>query len=178
MPAETHSHRAPVDRREIERIVREQLAEILEVDPDAITADARLRDDLDADDYALIELVEAVEGELGERMVGLAIDDEDLAEWQTVADAIECVAASLDAEAEASRDRTPPPTPALPDAGAAAPARRRPSRPARGVARCPLQRPLAAARPRSRTARGARSTRRRRPTSASSSSAIRCSGWW
>ena len=62
MPAETHSHRGPIDRAEVERIVREQLAEILEVDPDAITPDARLRDDLDADDFALIELVEAVEG--------------------------------------------------------------------------------------------------------------------
>ena len=46
MPAETHSHRGPIDQVEIERIVREQLSEILEVDPDAITADARLRDDL------------------------------------------------------------------------------------------------------------------------------------
>ena len=99
MPAETHSHRSPIDAREVERIVREQLAEILEVDPDAITPDARLRDDLDADDYALIELVEAVEAELGERMVGLAIDDEDVAEWRTVRDAIECVASGLDAEA-------------------------------------------------------------------------------
>jgi acyl carrier protein len=96
MPAETHSHRGPVDRTEVERIVREQLSEILEVDPSAITPDTRLRDDLDADDYALIELVEAVEGELGERMVGLAIDDEDLGEWRTVRDAIECVAAGLE----------------------------------------------------------------------------------
>jgi acyl carrier protein len=96
MPAETHSHRGPIDRTEVERIVREQLSEILEVDPSAITPDTRLRDDLDADDYALIELVEAVEGELGERMVGLAIDDEDLGEWRTVRDAIECVAAGLE----------------------------------------------------------------------------------
>ena len=102
MPAETHSHRAPVDRREIERIVREQLAEILELDLDVVRSQSHLRDDLDADDYALIELVEAVEGELGERMVGLRIDDEELAEWQTVADAIECVAACLEnAEADA-----------------------------------------------------------------------------
>ena len=96
MPAETHSHRGPVDRTELERIVREQLAEILEVDVDAVSADASLRDDLDADDYALIELAEAVEGELGERMVGLQIDDEDLAEWRTVRDAVECIAAGLD----------------------------------------------------------------------------------
>jgi acyl carrier protein len=99
MPAETHSHRGPIDGPEIERIVREQLAEILEVDPDAVTADARLRDDLDADDFALLELVEAVEAELGERMVGLAIDDEDVAEWRTVRDAIECVTSGLEAGA-------------------------------------------------------------------------------
>ena len=95
MPAETHSHRGPVDPAEIERIVREQLAEILEVDIDVVVPDARLRDDLDADDYALIELAEAVEGELGERMVGLQIDDEDLADWRTVRDAIECIAAGV-----------------------------------------------------------------------------------
>ena len=99
MPAETHSHRGPIDRLEVERIVRDQLSEILEVDPSAITPDARLRDDLDVDDYALIELVEAVEGELGERMVGLVIDDEDLTEWHTVRDAIECVVAGLDGAA-------------------------------------------------------------------------------
>lgn len=97
MPAETHSHRGPVDQREIERIVLEQLAEILEIDLDAVRPQSHLRDDLDADDYALLELVEAVEGELGERMVGLKIDDEDVAEWQTVADAIECFTAGLEA---------------------------------------------------------------------------------
>jgi len=96
MPAETHSHRGPIDRGELERIVREQLAEILEVDVEAVIVDAKLRDDLDADDYALLELVEAVEAELGERMVGLAIDDEDVAEWRTVRDAIDCVGAGLD----------------------------------------------------------------------------------
>ena len=95
MPAETHSHRGPVDPAELERIVREQLAEILEVDVDVVVPDATLRDDLDADDYALIELAEAVEGELGERMVGLQIDDEDLADWRTVRDAIECIAAGI-----------------------------------------------------------------------------------
>ena len=104
MPAETHSHRGPVDRAELERIVREQLAEILEMDPDEITNETRLRDDLDADDYALLELAEAVEGELGDRMVGLAIDDEELAEWHTVRDAVECIAAGLEQHADAPSD--------------------------------------------------------------------------
>jgi acyl carrier protein len=96
VPAETHSHRGPLDAQEVERVVREQLAEILGVDPDAVTPDARLREDLDADDYALIDLVEAVEAELGDRSVGLSIDDEELGELQTVRDAVECVLAHLE----------------------------------------------------------------------------------
>jgi acyl carrier protein len=97
MPAETHSHRGPLEPAEVERIVREQLAEILELDFDAVQPDARLREDLDADDYALIDLVEAVEVELGDRTIGLTFDDDDLAELQTVRDAIECVVARVQA---------------------------------------------------------------------------------
>jgi acyl carrier protein len=85
-----------MEREEIVRLVCEQLAEILETDPDAITLDDRLREDLDADDYALLDLVEAVEAELGERSVGLTIADDDLADVQTVADAVDIVCARLD----------------------------------------------------------------------------------
>lgn len=99
MPAETHSHRGPLDAEEVARIVREQLAEILDIDVDAVTLDARLREDLDADDYALIDLVEAVETEIGERTVGLALEDDELAELQTVRDAVDCVVARLDERA-------------------------------------------------------------------------------
>ena len=95
MPAETHSHRGPIDRRELERIVREQLAEILDVDPDVVTLDSRLREDLDADDFAVIDLVEGVVAELGERTVGLTIDDDDLVDLRTVRDAVDCVLARL-----------------------------------------------------------------------------------
>ena len=91
MPAETHSHLGPVGPDEVERVVREQLTEILGVDADAITLDTRLREDLDADDFAVIDLVEGVVGELGERMVGMTIDDDDLVELRTVRDAVECV---------------------------------------------------------------------------------------
>ena len=65
-----------------------------------MTPDSRLREDLDADDYAVIDLVEAVELELGERTVALSIDDDDLAELLTVRDAVDCVVARLDAEPE------------------------------------------------------------------------------
>ena len=77
--------------------MRDQLVEILGVDPDAIAPETRLREDLDADDFALIDLVEAVEVELGERSVGLSIDDDDLVEMRTVRDAVDCVMARVQA---------------------------------------------------------------------------------
>ena len=45
----------------------------------------------DADSLALIELVEALEEELGERTVGFSIDDEDLGDLKTVRDAVDYV---------------------------------------------------------------------------------------
>jgi acyl carrier protein len=95
MPAETHSHLGPIGGDDVERVVREQLAEILGVDPDVITLDSRLREDLDADDFAVIDLVEGVITELGERSVGFTIDDDDLVELRTVRDAVDCVLAGL-----------------------------------------------------------------------------------
>jgi acyl carrier protein len=95
MPAETHSHLGPIEPEDVERVVRDQLVDILGVDADAISLDSRLREDLDADDFALIDLVEGVVTELGERSVGLTIDDDDLGDLQTVRDAVECVMARL-----------------------------------------------------------------------------------
>jgi len=99
MPAETHSRRGPIGPDDVERVVREQLVEILGCDPDVIGLDTRLREDLDADDFALIDLVEGVVAELGERTVGLDLDDEDLVELRTVRDTVECVMAHLGTEA-------------------------------------------------------------------------------
>ena len=95
MPAETHSHLGPLGDDDVERVVREQLAEILGVDPDVVTLESRLREDLDADDFAVIDLVEGVISELGERSVGFTIDDDDLVELRTVRDAVDCVLAGL-----------------------------------------------------------------------------------
>jgi acyl carrier protein len=89
VPAETHSHVDPIGDDDVERVVRDQLVEILGVDPDVVTLDTRLREDLDADDFAVIDLVEGVIAELGERTVGFSIDDEDLVELRTVRDAVE-----------------------------------------------------------------------------------------
>ena len=102
MPAETHSHLGPLGADDVERVVRDQLVEILGVDPDAITLDTRLREDLDADDFAVIDLVEGVDAELGERTVGFSIDDDDLVELRTVRDAVECVLAGSIASARAA----------------------------------------------------------------------------
>jgi acyl carrier protein len=96
MPAETHVDRGPIGPDEVFRILRERLAEILEIDEDRITSDANFTEDLGADSLALIELVEALEEELGERTVGFSIDDEDLGDLRTVQEAVDYVVARLE----------------------------------------------------------------------------------
>ena len=91
MPAETHVEQGPLGRDEIFEIVRDRLADILEIDPATITEGQSFVDDLDADSLALIELVEALEEEVGDRTVGFRIDDEDLADLKTVRDAVDYV---------------------------------------------------------------------------------------
>jgi acyl carrier protein len=100
MPAETHVERNPIGPDEVLRMIRERLAEILEIDESRITLDSQFTEDLDADSLALIELVEAIEEELGERTVGFTFDDEDLADLHTVRDAVDYVVARLGSAAE------------------------------------------------------------------------------
>jgi acyl carrier protein len=97
MPAETHVERGPVDPDEVLAVIRSHLAEILEIDDGRITRESRFADDLDADSLAVIELVEALEEELGERTVGFTIDDEDLPDLHSVGDAVDYVVARLGA---------------------------------------------------------------------------------
>ena len=91
MPAETHVNQGPIDRDEILQIVRDRLADILEIEPSTISEGQSFVDDLDADSLALIELVEALEEEVGERTVGFRIEDEDLEDLKTVRDAVDYV---------------------------------------------------------------------------------------
>jgi len=95
MPAETHSTSDPLGADDVFGLIRTNLAEILEVDEATITLDARFEDDLDADSLALIELVETLEEEVGERTVGFTIDDEDLGDLKTVRDAVDYVMARM-----------------------------------------------------------------------------------
>ena len=95
MPAETHVEQGPIGRDEVLHLIRERLADILEIEPDSINEGDSFADDLDADSLALIELVEAIEEELGERTVGFRIEDDDLEDLKTVRDAVDYVVARL-----------------------------------------------------------------------------------
>jgi acyl carrier protein len=95
MVAETHVEQGPMDRTAVFELIRDRLADILEVEPGTIQEGASFSDDLDADSLALIELVEALEEELSERSVGFRIDDEDLEDLKTVRDAVDYVVAKL-----------------------------------------------------------------------------------
>jgi len=91
VPAETHVEQGPLDRNTIFEIVRDRLADILEIDPNTISEGQSFVDDLDADSLALIELVEALEEELSGRIDGFRIEDEDLEDLKTVRDAVDYV---------------------------------------------------------------------------------------
>jgi len=91
VPAETNMQQGPMTRDEIVTLIRERLAEILEIEPSDVNEGDSFNDDLDADSLALIELVEALEEELSERSVGFRIDDEDLEDLKTVRDAVDYV---------------------------------------------------------------------------------------
>jgi acyl carrier protein len=95
VPAETHVEQSPMDRQAVFELIRDRLADILEIDASSINEGDSFADDLEADSLALIELVEALEEELGERSVGFRIEDEDLEDLKTVRDAVDYVVAKL-----------------------------------------------------------------------------------
>jgi len=95
VPAETHVEQGPIGRDEVITLVKDRLAEILEIEPSAINEGDAFADDLDADSLALIELVEGIEEEIAERSVGFRIEDEDLEDLRTVRDAVDYVVAKL-----------------------------------------------------------------------------------
>lgn len=95
MPAETHVEQGPLDRAAVLEIIRDRLADILEIEPSSISEGDSFADDLDADSLALIELVEALEEELSERSVGFRIEDEDLEDLKTVRDTVDYLVEKL-----------------------------------------------------------------------------------
>ena len=91
MQAQADVGKPGIDREEVFEIIKGQLSEILEVDPGTIKESSSFEEDLEADSLALIELVEALEEELGDRVEGFRIADEDIAELVTIRDAIDYV---------------------------------------------------------------------------------------
>jgi acyl carrier protein len=84
-----------LDRPAVLALVRDRLADILEIEPSSIAEGASFSDDLNADSLALIELVEALEEEVSKHQAGFHIDDEDLEDLKTVRDAVDYVVAKL-----------------------------------------------------------------------------------
>lgn len=95
MAADTHAKQGPVKRDEVRTLVCDHLADILEIEPSDINEGDSFADDLDADSLALIELVEIIEEEIGERFDGFRIEDEALQDLRTVRDAIDYVMSQL-----------------------------------------------------------------------------------
>lgn len=90
------SDTTPVTRAEIVALVQSNLAEILEISAADVNENSTF-EGLGADSLALIELVEALEEALSERVEGFHIDDEDLESLTSVADAVNYVATKLSA---------------------------------------------------------------------------------
>lgn len=87
--------RQPLTRDAVLSIVADQLAEILNIDAEGVRPADRFAEDLRADSLALVELVDMLEEELSERTAGFEFDDEDLADLQTVGDAVDYVMARV-----------------------------------------------------------------------------------
>jgi len=84
-----------VNRNEVFEIIRNNLADILEIDPAGISETSSFTDDLNADSLALIELVEAIEEEFSSQGNNFRIEDEDLEELKTVRDSVDYVVEKL-----------------------------------------------------------------------------------
>jgi acyl carrier protein len=73
-------------REEVFSLVRDHLAEELEVDPGRIAAETRFKEDLDADSLDLYELVMELEDRYG-----ISISEEQASRIETVGDAVDFV---------------------------------------------------------------------------------------
>lgn len=76
-----------MDRETIESQVRSAVIEVLDIDPERVTLDARFAEDLEADSLALVELVMAFEDEFN-----ITVPEDELGAVKTVGDAVDMVA--------------------------------------------------------------------------------------
>jgi acyl carrier protein len=75
-----------MNRDDVMRLVREHLAEELEVDAESISEGTRVKEDLDADSLDLYELVMELEDRYG-----ITVSEQDAARIETVGDAVSFV---------------------------------------------------------------------------------------
>ncbi len=94
MAAETDTS-GQIDRAEVLALIKDQLADILEIDQATINEGDSFTEDLHLGSLELIELVEAIEEEFGERSAGFRIEDEDLEDLKSVRDAVDYVVVRL-----------------------------------------------------------------------------------
>ena len=85
-------------REEVLALIRDHLADELEIDPSRITEETRFREDLEADSLDLYTLVQELEDSYGVR-----IPDEEAARILTVRQAVDYILAHHSDAAEAAR---------------------------------------------------------------------------
>ena len=76
-------------RAQLLEVLRAAVVRVLEVDPATVGESTRLVDDLAADSLAIVEIVELLEEELG-----IAVDDAELDDLQTLGDALDLLEAA------------------------------------------------------------------------------------
>ncbi len=81
-----------MDRDKIFEVLKEAAVEVLGVSPEAVTVEARFKEDLEADSLDLVELVMALEERLD-----ITVPEEDLGEVTTVGNAFELVVGKVEA---------------------------------------------------------------------------------
>jgi acyl carrier protein len=91
-------------RDDVLELIREHLADELQLDPARITEQTHFRQDLNADSLDLYTLVQELEDTYGIKM-----SDEEAARIQTVGAAVDFVLAQLPASAGGAVDREPGP---------------------------------------------------------------------
>ena len=79
-----------MERAEAFQVVKEAAVEVLGVDADTVTEEARFKEDLDADSLDLVELVMALEEEFD-----ISVPEEELEGIETVGQAYDLVAGKL-----------------------------------------------------------------------------------
>ena len=81
---------------EVLAVVQAAVATVLELDPLTVTRETRVREDLEADSLALVEIVEIVEEQLAAQATGpFHIEDEELDGLRTVGEAVDLAVGRL-----------------------------------------------------------------------------------